>query len=101
LTDVKVVNPDGQQAVLTGAFFALPGNLAAAAAALTITSVSPGFVPASGGAQVTITGTGFQPGLKVFFRGVPATVSGPPTATSVTVVSPALPGGPADVTVLD
>jgi hypothetical protein len=102
--DVKVTNPDGQQAVLPGYFFAVPaspGTPTPGPAAPTITNVGTGSGPAAGGTAVTITGTGFQTGVKVLFGGVAATLSGTPSATSVTALSPALTPGSYDITVLN
>jgi hypothetical protein len=53
------------------------------------------------GTKVIITGTGFQNGLKVFVGGVAATLTSTPSATSAIVISPALPVGPADVTLIN
>ena len=39
---------------------------------LSMTSVSPAEGPATGGTQVTITGTGFEPGMRVMFGGLDA-----------------------------
>ena len=59
--DVVVRNPDGQQATLTSGFtyavFADPPP--------TVTSVSPGTGPTSGGTTVTISGFGFRTGVAV------------------------------------
>jgi hypothetical protein len=102
--DVKVVTPDGQQALQPNAFFVLTGSSTpppTTPGAPTITNVSPGSGPAVGGTQVTITGTGFETGVQFFFGSVPAAVTGTPTATSATVVSPALTPGTYDVTVLN
>jgi hypothetical protein len=109
-TDVKVVNPDGQQAILVGAFFTLPGGTGGSGSnpgtpgsptAPVVTSIAPGSGVATGGTTVTIGGTGFQTTTKVFFGGVAGTIVGIPTSTSITVVTPALPVGPADVKVVN
>ena len=39
---------------------------------LSLTSISPTVGPDSGGTQVTFTGTGFEPGMRVFFDGLDA-----------------------------
>lgn len=44
--------------------------------------------PTAGGTQVTISGTGFRPGLKVYFDGAPATITGS-TATQIRLSTPA------------
>lgn len=51
--DVRLLGPDGQEVTLTDGFNYLP--------APTVTSITPGFGPASGGTAVTITGTNFDP----------------------------------------
>src|SRR5207245_2952877 len=67
------------------------------------TLVVTGITPNSGppGALVQISGTGFQPGSKVFFGNVLAATSGTPTASSLTAIVPALPAGPIDVKVVN
>ena len=52
--DIRVVNPDGQQAVQTRAF--------TYNAPLSITSITPNVGPMTGGTSVTIVGTGFRVG---------------------------------------
>jgi len=42
-------------------------------AGLSLTSISPVEGPATGGTQVTFTGTGFEPGMRVVFDGLEAT----------------------------
>lgn len=53
------------------------------------------FLPANGstqgGAQVTMTGYGLDRVTAVTFQGIPATIVGTPTATSITVTTPAYP----------
>jgi hypothetical protein len=101
-TDVKVVNPDGQTANLPGAFFAVPGGSSPGLGAPPVVStISPNSGLAAGGTVVTITGTGFQTGSRVFFGGIQATLATTPTATTIIAVTPALPLGPADVKVLN
>jgi hypothetical protein len=67
---------------------------------LSITGVSPGAGPPRGATQFTITGTGFVSGLKVLVGGVPTTVI-TSTPTTVIALSPHLPVGAADVTVVN
>jgi hypothetical protein len=80
-----------------------PTNFAIAPASSAPTLVVTGISPNSGppGALVQISGTGFQPGSKVFFDGVLATLSGIPTATVLRVVVPALSAGTVDVKVVN
>jgi hypothetical protein len=99
--DVEVINPDGHLAILAGAFVALAAPPPVAAADLAVNGVSPTSGPAVGGTVVEILGTGFQSDSQVFIGGVLATPSGSPTATTVTVLVPALPAGPADVEVVN
>ncbi|PTL79262.1 IPT/TIG domain-containing protein [Vitiosangium sp. GDMCC 1.1324] len=71
--DVVVRNADGQGATLAGAFtYDVPPPP-------TVVSVAPGSGLSTGGARVTVTGTGFGPGASVRFGGV--------AASSVTVTS--------------
>jgi len=64
----------------------------------TITSIEPDRGPKTGGTEVTITGTGFMDGCKVFFGDKEAHVKTPVTETVVRVVTPAHPAGTVDVT---
>jgi hypothetical protein len=41
--------------------------------AIDLTAIAPATGPAAGGTRVTLEGAGFQPGLRVYFGGVPAT----------------------------
>ncbi|ATB33021.1 IPT/TIG domain-containing protein [Melittangium boletus] len=80
--DVVVRNADGQRATLTGAFtYDVPPPP-------TVISVAPGSGLSTGGARVTVTGTGFGPGASVRFGG--GTASGV-TVTSDTSLSAILP----------
>jgi hypothetical protein len=70
-------------------------------AILTVTGVSPGSGPATGGTPVTITGTNFTGANTVKFGGT-ANATGAMTVnsdTQITVTSPAHAAGPVDVTV--
>ena len=64
-----------------------------------ITNLSTLSVPTAGGTQITITGTGFQTGAAVLFGGVSGTIVGTPTATSITVTTPAHDAGSVDVVI--
>ncbi|MFC1706392.1 IPT/TIG domain-containing protein, partial [Planctomycetota bacterium] len=90
---VKVTNPDGKSGMLAGAFtYADPP---------TLDSASPSVIPTAGGATVTLTGTGFEPGASVHLGTelvFPARVS-VLSATTITVVTPAHASGAVDVTV--
>ncbi|MCA9515419.1 MAG: IPT/TIG domain-containing protein [Myxococcales bacterium] len=91
LVEVGVVAPDGQEHGLAAAFtYTLVP---------TITDVTPDAGSTRGGDLVTLTGTGFQPGLAVTFGGVSCTsitVNGP---TSLTCVTPTGASGTVDVKV--
>jgi hypothetical protein len=97
---VKVVNLDNQSSTLGGAFYALPSTTTPPVTpALTVTAVSPASGPATGGTVVRVFGNGFQAGSQVFIGGVLATAVGTQTTTTLSVITPALPAGPADVMV--
>ena len=53
-----------------------------------ISGISPATGPAVGGTHVTITGTNFNPGVKVNFGGLPAVVQGVVSATTFAVAAP-------------
>jgi len=57
--DIVITNDDGQKATLSQAFEFV--------AAPSITAVAPTSGPDAGGTVVTVTGTGFRPGLTVQF----------------------------------
>ncbi|MFE9093547.1 IPT/TIG domain-containing protein [Streptomyces sp. NPDC007264] len=67
-------------------------------AAPALTSLAPHQGPTSGGNTVTLTGTGLSSATAVRFDTRPAVITGN-TATQITVVAPAAPPAPADVTV--
>ncbi|MBX7111770.1 MAG: IPT/TIG domain-containing protein [Dehalococcoidia bacterium] len=90
---------------LTGAFWTASE---AAAPALTLTGVTPDHGPAGGSTLVTIHGSGLPtlgqcepPVIEVFFDGLSAFTTEPPTATQVRVSTPAHAGGPVNVTVIN
>ena len=90
--DVTVVNVDGQSSSAAGAYtFVL-------VVPPTFTSVAPVTGPTNGATPITVTGTLFQTGATVTVNNLPAAdvVVAP---TSITATTPALPVGPADVTV--
>lgn len=66
----------------------------------TVTDISPITGPSSGGATLTIKGTGFDTVKSVLVGGVPATRVFITSSTILTAVTPALPEGVADVTVV-
>jgi Glycosyl hydrolases family 16/IPT/TIG domain len=64
-----------------------------------VSAISPNAGTASGGAAVTITGTGFQSGVAVTIGGVAATSVTVVSSTSITAKTPAHAAGAADVAV--
>jgi hypothetical protein len=94
LVDVTVVNVDGQSSTAAGAYtFVL-------VVPPTFTSVVPATGPTNGSTAITVAGTQFQSGATVNINNLPAAnvVVSP---TSITATTPALPAGPADVTVIN
>ena len=91
LSDVVVVNPDGQVAVLELAFFFTPPPK--------VTQVTPPTGTTLGGDSVTISGTGFQGGLQVTFSGVKCTDLVVQDSATITCKTPAGAPGPAAVVV--
>jgi hypothetical protein len=117
LAEVQSVSDDGTTIVVTApagtglvdVTVGFPGDTAltaprqfryaAVAAAPTVAGVSPASGPTAGGQTVVVTGTGLAGTTEVTFDGVPATIVGTPTDTSVTVTTPAGTAGSADVAV--
>jgi IPT/TIG domain/Fibronectin type III domain len=86
--------------VTTGGGTSAPfGSFEYVASPPTITAVSPGEVPTTGGTTVTVTGTEFSDGATVTIGGKPCTDVVVLSATQLTCVTPANPAGPADVVV--
>jgi len=77
---LRITNDDGGTAVIEQAFeYTYPGPV--------IQTISPTSGPVTGGTAVTITGTGFRPGLIVTFDGRPASILSV-TPTSIVCVTP-------------
>jgi hypothetical protein len=73
LTDITVVNPDGQSAQLLQGFrYVDPSTLGAGPV---LASVTPATGNSAGGTQTVLTGSGFAQGMLVFFGGFSATAS--------------------------
>ncbi len=90
--DITITNPGGQSATLAGAFTYSSG--------LAVDSISPSTGPASGGTLVTLTGTGFQSGVTVFFRGSDFAITATfVSSTQIQVATPAHVTGTWDVVV--
>ncbi|MCK6481725.1 MAG: VCBS repeat-containing protein [Planctomycetaceae bacterium] len=84
IQDVTVVNPDGQEVTRAAGFtYVVPP---------TVASITPNRGPATGGTPVTIKGTDFRPGSKVWFGGLQVlgvvTVADPQTITFTTEPTP-------------
>ncbi len=92
--DVTVTNPDGQSATLTGAVtYVVPPP--------SIASLMPNTGPGRGGANVRITGNGFQVGANVSFGPTSAPVATVLSATDIDVVTPAGSDGPVNITIVN
>jgi N-acetylneuraminic acid mutarotase len=91
---VRVVNPDGQEAILEDGFTYNP--------APTITSVSPNAGPLEGGTPITITGTGFlgYASVSVLIGGAEATRMRV-LPTQIEALTPPSDAGVKDVTVVN
>ncbi|WP_257450218.1 IPT/TIG domain-containing protein [Archangium lipolyticum] len=91
--DVVVRNADGQGAILAGAFtYDMPPPP-------TVVSVAPGSGISTGGARVTVTGTGFGPGASVRFGGEAASGVTVTSDTSLSAILPPHAPGRVDVVV--
>jgi hypothetical protein len=93
--DVTVVNVDGQSSTAAGAYtfvLVVPPTITV--------PIAPATGPTNGATPITITGTQFQNGATVNVGSLPAS-NVVVTATSITAITPALPAGVADVTVIN
>ena len=88
--DVVVSTPGGTDTLTDGYTYVVPP---------TVTAISPDSGPTAGGTSVTLTGTGFRPGIQVELGGQPATDVDVISATELTATTPAHAGGPVDVLV--
>lgn len=93
LTDVVVVNPDGQAGVLAQAFLYMPPPK--------ILEVKPDVGSTLGGTAVTLTGVGFQQFADVLVGQTKATEVVVESATKITFKTPAGSAGPAALTVIN
>lgn len=96
IVGVTLTNPDGGTYALPAAFTYLATQ--APVSDPVVTSVTPASGPTTGGTSVTLSGTNFQAGAAVLFRGVAGTVTSL-TPTSIRVTSPAGAAGAAEITV--
>jgi hypothetical protein len=90
---VTVINPDGGAATLVNGFTyeERPGPQ--------VTAIDPVSGPSAGGTQVTITGSGFDPGVSVTFGAAAAQSVERQSDTALLVVTPAHDLGTVDITV--
>jgi len=90
--DVRVLNGEGEVVTLPGGF-RYQGSPPP-----TITNVSPNTGPQTGGTQIVIIGTGYQPGVTVIICGGAAVVTSV-TPTSIVAITPPCASGPTSITV--
>ncbi|MBF9134372.1 IPT/TIG domain-containing protein [Plantactinospora sp. S1510] len=105
LTAVTPANPIGPAAVVVttpgGSAAPLDYTYLADGSGATITGLTPPSGPTGGGTTVTITGTGLTGAVAVDFNGLPSTdFTINPAGTTITVVTPPNPSGPALVEVV-
>ncbi len=92
--DVRVVNPDGQEAVRKEGFTYNP--------APTISSVTPNMGPLEGGTEIIITGAGFLPtGVDVLIGGAEVSGKRLVSSTEIKAKTPPSSSGPKDVVVIN
>lgn len=92
--DVKVVNPDGREVLLTAAFvYTDPATLGSAPY---IGEIFPARGPTTGGTKVSLDGAAFQGGARVAFLPAPATIDFV-SQSRLIVTAPPHPTGPATV----
>ena len=89
--DITVVNVDGKLGSATAAYTTIDVRP-------TISAITPASGPTNGSA-ITITGTNFQTGARVTIGGLPVGNLVVVDSTTITANTPALPVGPADVTI--
>ena len=94
--DISVTATNG---VGTGPATTMAGTLTTPTPSPTISGISPTTGSGTGGTSVTITGTNLTSGTTVTLDGNPCLITGTPTTTSITCVTPAGAAGPADVVV--
>lgn len=94
--DVKVLNPDGAEAILASGFtYKVPDSDP------TISRLDPDKGPTTGGLYVTISGTDFRDGAQVYFGGRPASDVRVLTDKTIMAKVPAHTAGIKDVTVMN
>jgi len=93
LKEVRVVNPDGQEATLKEGFTYNPPP--------TILSVKPNMGPLEGGTEITIIGTGFLSGVDVIIGGAEALWDMVQSPTKIRAETPPSTSGVKDVVVIN
>jgi hypothetical protein len=91
MTDIRVVNPDNQEAVASFKYIIAP----------TISDLFPSSGFTTGDADVTISGSGFKSGLRVFFGGVEAQTINFEDSTRIIVTTPENSEGSKDVVIIN
>jgi len=91
--DLGIVNPDGQDTYLGSAYYYNAPPV--------VSSIDPPFGPALGGTQVTITGSGFMAGVKVYFGVVESDNVSLISEEEMAVLTPKGFDGPVDVIVVN
>ncbi|AOT71940.1 IPT/TIG domain-containing protein [Geosporobacter ferrireducens] len=96
-TDIKIINPDGQEAVLAGGFtYTEPPKVVP-----TITSITPNNGPATGGTHVVIEGSNIQSNAKVYFGTTQVPMNYYFGSNKIRVISPAVESaGPVDIRIV-
>lgn len=87
--NVKGLDPQSGEFVLEGGYEYI--------STLSVTEVTPGTVPSTGGVEVTITGSGFDADTRVSFGGATGLRHVPISATSMRVITPPHVRGAVDV----
>lgn len=94
--NVMVQNADGGVITLNGGFF-----FTALEQPLALTTLDPVSGPNTGGTSVTLTGTGFNAAVGVYFNGVPAAFVNPLGPSAMFVRTPSNVTGPVTMTIVN
>lgn len=94
--DIEVRNPDGTSAVLQNGYTYMHPD-----SSPTVTDAQPQTVSSRGGDFMTVTGSDFRQGIRVYFGGVPAAAVTRVSDTTLIVTTPAHPAGEARLTVIN
>ncbi|WP_152396385.1 IPT/TIG domain-containing protein [Paenibacillus guangzhouensis] len=97
--EVKLVNPDGETVIIPAGFTYKPAPVKPAP---TLTSITPDSGLITGGTSVSIMGSGFLEGVKVYFGTNEAAIAKLNSGSQITVTSPAVAAeGPVNVKVVN